>query len=267
MGNATTQSFKEARATLTRSTVSGTLDYASALFTVADTLGESAQLRGVVADPSTEPAERSAVITKIFSGHVPAAVLTFVEKIAALRWSTPDELVSSVDTLGVLSVAKTASKNNTIEQLERELFEIAQVFSGSRELQLTLTNPGEHREAESALIQRLFGTQVSPEAIALTERAVAQVRGSKVSRRLDEIAAVVSGFVGRKVAQVRSATALTDQQRSALAKALTTEAGGPVHVNVAVDPTLIGGVVVRLGDTLIDSSAKTKLEQLRQAIA
>lgn len=267
MGSATVHSLERAGEILTVDTQVRGLDAAEGIFEVADALGESAQLRGLIADPSTDEQLRVGLITRLFTGKVADVVVAFVEKTAALRWSSDDEFVSSIEALGETAVALTAQQEGNLERLEDELFQVAQVFEGSRELQLSLSHPGEHPQAERQLVDRLFGQQTLPETTLLVTRAVSSVRGSKVARRLHEIAERVSAVAGRQIADVTSARPLSEPQRAALAQALQNEAGGPVHVNVSVDPALVGGVVVRLGDTLIDSSVRTKLTQLRQAIA
>lgn len=267
MGSATAHALAKARAALVADAGSERLDFARGLFLVADTLGESAALRGVIADPSTDERERTAVINRLFTGRAPEDVVAYTRLLAGLRWSSADELVESVEELGDLAVARSATATGRLERLEDELFDVAQVFAGSRELQLSLSHPGEHPDAERRLVERLFGDRALPETVLLTERAVRAVRGSMVARRLDDIAERVSATAGRRVALATAATPLTESERTQLARALEREAGGPVHVNVAVDPALVGGVVVCIGDVVIDSSARTKLAQLRQAIA
>ncbi len=67
------------------------------------------------------------------------------------------------------------------------------------------------------------------------------------------------------VAEVRSAVALTDDQKARLAAALKQRTGKDVDIIVVIDPSVIGGVVTQIGDTVIDGSVRQRLSQLRES--
>ncbi len=93
-------------------------------------------------------------------------------------------------------------------------------------------------------------------------------------RRLVDYAAIEAAFgeladrdAGRTKAQVRCAAPLTDEQRSRLQRALGARAGGDVELEIEIDPSLLGGVVAQIGDTVYDGSLKSQLQQLRASLA
>ena len=163
----------------------------------------------------------------------------------------------------LLAVAKA---EGVLGAVEDDLFRFARTFEGSDELRMALTDPALPAERRMAVVDDLMGGK----ALAASAALIAFVVGIG---RAHDLPAVVDRFVEkaaherkREVAEVRSAVPLDDRQRERLTKALSKATGKEVEVKVVVDPTVLGGLVATVGDTVIDGTVRHRLDQLRERI-
>lgn len=164
---------------------------------------------------------------------------------------------------GVFELARAEGQ---LERVESELFTIAQAMESSTELRSALTDPQLNLERKQAIVDDLVGGRVSSLTVGLVQFIVGQNRAS-------ELPAIARAFVDksaasrdREVAEIRSAVPLDEATVERLATALNRATGKTVEPKVIVDPSVIGGLVARVGDTVIDGSIARKVESLRQAI-
>lgn len=160
----------------------------------------------------------------------------------------------------LFAVAKAEGDLNGVTD---ELHAVRQAVEGSDELRNTLSDPAIPVERRVGVVERLVGDRASVATTSLVGMVVAAGRAGDLADivgRATELAAEARDAV---VAEVRSAQPLTDDQRSRLATALSARTGQNVDVRVAVDPSLLGGVVTQIGDTVIDGSVRTRLARLR----
>jgi F-type H+-transporting ATPase subunit delta len=159
-------------------------------------------------------------------------------------------------------------EDGNYERIGREVRALARALKSSNELTLALTNPAFPRSDREkilrAILQRLGGSQmvVNFTRLLLDRERMAVV--PDISRELD---AMIDAKAGRVAAEVRSATALDAGQRERLTQALETLSGKKVEMKIDTDPSLLGGVVAKLGDTVYDGSLRTQLERMRQTLA
>jgi F-type H+-transporting ATPase subunit delta len=108
--------------------------------------------------------------------------------------------------------------------------------------------------------------KVSPHTRGLLTFIVVQGRARQLPQILEEVSQLAAEARNSVVAEVRSAIPLDADQRKKLADALSKATGKNVEVKVLVDPTVIGGVVAKIGDTIIDGTVKRRLEELREQV-
>lgn len=146
-----------------------------------------------------------------------------------------------------------------------ELFRFSRVLEGSEDLRQALSDPHLPMERRQQIVEDLLQSKASP----LTTSLVALVVGTGRVRELPEVVdrlLDLSAAKGEKViAQVRSAVELSDDQKARLAAALSQSTGKQVEVVVIVDPSVLGGIVAQIGDTVIDGSVRQRLSQLRES--
>ena len=164
---------------------------------------------------------------------------------------------------GIFELAKAEGE---LERVEDELFAVAQALEGSADLRSALTDPQLPLERKQAIVDDLLDGRASSLTVGLIQLVLGQGRSSElpaIARALIEKAAESRD---RVVAEVRSAVALDDGTIERLAAALGRATGKNVEVKVIVDETVIGGIVARVGDTVIDGSIAKRVKSLRQAV-
>jgi len=164
---------------------------------------------------------------------------------------------------GIFELAKAEGE---LERVEDELFAVAQALEGSADLRSALTDPQLPLERKQAIVDDLLDGRASSLTVGLIQLVLGQGRSSElpaIARALIEKAAESRD---RVVAEVRSAVALDDETIERLAAALGRATGKNVEVKVIVDEAVIGGIVARVGDTVIDGSIAKRVKSLRQAV-
>jgi F-type H+-transporting ATPase subunit delta len=267
MGSATTQTLDRLRQRLAGDRRLATQDAALEVLECGAVVASARKLRATLADPAIATERRVALARQLFGPQVSAAVAEFLEAAAAEEWSSPVDLGQGLQTLGMLAFAAAAAAAGTRDRLLDELFAAREVFATSGELQLGLIGRRPDAAEAAALVHTLFGGQVLPETERIVAYAVRASRGSGVARVLSRFAETVASSAGRAVAHVTSARPLTAAQREQLVSRLEARQGGPVALDVRIDPALVGGVRIQLGAELIDATVSSRLEGLRYALA
>ncbi|MBW8825289.1 MAG: ATP synthase F1 subunit delta [Acidobacteria bacterium] len=161
---------------------------------------------------------------------------------------------------------EVARVEGSLSEVEDELFRFARTLEGNDELRGVLTDAAVPSERRLGVVQDLLGDKASPVTTALVSFVVAIGRARDLPAIIDRLVQRAAAEKSRVVANVRSAIPLTDDQRDRLAEALGKATGKQVEVKVVVDPTVMGGIVAEVGDTVIDGTVRSRLEQLRAAI-
>ena len=157
-----------------------------------------------------------------------------------------------------------ARAEGTLEEVSDELFRFARVLEGNDELRDALSDPHLPASRRQQIVEDLLGGKVSDTTVGLLSMVVGTGRGKDLIKIVDSLVEMSAHETEREVAEVRSAVDLTEDQRSRLAAALAKVTGKEVDVKVIVDPTVLGGVVAQVGDTVIDGSVRHRLQQLRE---
>jgi len=154
-----------------------------------------------------------------------------------------------------------------LPRIESELHQVAQVFDGSEELRNTLSDPALPADRKRGIINELLGGRASDVTVAAVDLIVGAGRAKDLSAITDEFLSVAASSRSREVAEVRSAVELDADTVRRLETSLARATGKAVEVRVIVDPSILGGIVARVGDTVIDGSVRRRLDSLRQAIS
>lgn len=150
-------------------------------------------------------------------------------------------------------------------EVEDELFRIARVVEGNEELLSTLSDPHIEPARRQQVVVELLGGKAQPATVNLVGMVVGLGRARDLAAIVDATVALGAASRESAVAEVRSAIALSDEQIARLAEALGRATDKNVEVKVRIDPTVQGGIIAQVGDTVIDGSVRRRLEQLRAA--
>lgn len=165
-----------------------------------------------------------------------------------------------------MAIAAVARAEGELAKVQDELFSLSRTLGASEELLSTLTDAQVPVARRQQIVEDLLAGKVSKSTAATVSMVVAAGRARDLTGIADEIVALGAAEGGRDVAVVRSAIDLTDDQKARLASALQQAVGKPVDVRVVIDPSVLGGLVAQVGDTVIDGSVRRRLDLLKQAI-
>ena len=161
---------------------------------------------------------------------------------------------------------EVARAEGSLETVEEELFRVARTIEGSDELRSTLTDRAVPVEMRQGIVEDLLGSRASSVTTALVSFVVGSGRSKDLPAIIDRLVERAAEERSQAVAEVRSAIPLDDDQKTRLAAALGKATGKNISVKVVVDPSILGGIVAQVGDTVIDGSVRSRLNQLREAL-
>jgi F-type H+-transporting ATPase subunit delta len=159
-----------------------------------------------------------------------------------------------------------ASAEGVLPRVEDELYAFGKALEQHTELRESLTDAALPSENKKAVLRDLLGERANPLTVSLLGFVIDAGRAREIPKIVDELARMASIERDHALAEVRSAVDLTAAQRDRLAEALSRATGRTVDVKVVVDPTVIGGVVARVGDEVFDGSIASRLEDAKQAL-
>jgi F-type H+-transporting ATPase subunit delta len=166
----------------------------------------------------------------------------------------------------VVGLFEVARAEGQLEAVEDDLFRFARALEGSDELRSVLTDEAVPASRRLGVVTDLLGNRASPLSAALVSAVVAAGRSRQLPAIADGLVRRAAASRERVLAEVRSAVPLDDDQRTRMAEALGRATGKAVEVKVVIDPEVLGGVVAQVGDTVIDGSVRSRLDELRERI-
>jgi F-type H+-transporting ATPase subunit delta len=159
-----------------------------------------------------------------------------------------------------------ARAEDVLPTVEDELYAFGKALEQNTALRESLTDAALPAENKKAVVQDLIGERANPVTVSLLGFVIDAGRAREIPKIVDELAQMASQDREHALAEVRSAVELTAAQRDRLAEALSRATGHQVDVKVVVDPTLVGGVVARVGDLVFDGSIASRLEDAKHAL-
>jgi F-type H+-transporting ATPase subunit delta len=262
MGSATREALSASRARLD-AVAKPSLALAEQLFSAGRIIGQSAQLRTILTETNGDPENKTNALTAVFGKSLGADATAILTTAVESRWSSGDDLLAGIEELGLRAAASSAAKTTSIGA---ELFSFGTAVSSDAELELALGTKLGSDEAKSALIVSLLG-KASPQTVAIVRQLVLQPRGRRIGELLRHAASIVADQSGESIATVTSATPIGTAQLARLQKGLAASFGRELAINLVVDPSIIGGLRVQVGDDVIDGTVARKLAELRLQMA
>lgn len=229
-------------------------------------------LRDILEGKVSEPARQLAAFT-VAAVHAPDTVtaLNWVA-LRALRLSDgvnepepPLSLMRARERVGGYAQAIFESMSTSdLENMEDELFRFARIVQSTPSLRGALVDRDLAVEARQGLITQLLEGKVQPGTLALVRYVVAGGRARDIVGTLDWLVEQTAAARGWRIARVRAAAPVEDEQRTSLSQTLATLAGSPVELQVVLDPSLLSGAVIQIGDLQVDATARGRLNALRE---
>lgn len=247
--------------------VAGGLD-ADGLTTVADELASVATLlqneptlKKHFAEPTDDESAKVRLAERLLSGKVGDPTLTLVRTAVSQRWSAADDLVDGIEHSARLALLKRAEAAGEVDEVENQLFRFGRVLDSEPRLSSILSDYTAPVDGRIQLLDKTItgGSDVNATAAALLKQTVRLLRGERADEAVTDLAELAVARRGEVVAQVVAAAELSDAQRTRLTEVLSRIYGHPVAVQVTVDPELLGGLSIAVGDEVIDGSIASRL--------
>jgi ATP synthase F0 subunit b/ATP synthase F1 delta subunit len=249
---------------------------AAGLSTLADDLTAVAKLliaetalNKHLAEPKDDAAPAVRLLERLLDGKVGAPALDIVKTAVSQRWSTESNLVEAVEHVARLALLVRADKANQSEEVEDQLFKFGRVLDTDPRLNTLLgdyTTPAEGRLGLLAKILEGGGSAVNENAAALLAQTVELLRGERADEAVADLAELAVSRRGEVVAHVGAAAELSDAQQSRLTEVLGRIYGHPVSLQQNVDPELLGGLLISVGDEVIDGAVSSRLTAAKSGL-
>jgi F-type H+-transporting ATPase subunit delta len=276
----------------------GLADAGAQLAAVADLVEGNNSLLLAVNDGSVPVASRRAVLDALLSGkarpevvrlvHQAVTVVPAGEVVSSFRWmgsrlehaaTRPAPTAAEPfdeDVLGRLGSRNRVSGyaaavfeslgTTDLEEIEDQLFRFARTVEADRPLRHALGDRDLPVVVRQDVIGKLLDGKSLPATVRLARYAARGGRARDIVATLDTLVEDAARARGWRVAKVQAASAVDDTQQQHLSEALAVLTGNPVDLQVTVEPALLGGVVVQVGDLLVDSSTRHRLDELKEHV-
>jgi F-type H+-transporting ATPase subunit delta len=240
---------------------------ADELFAVARLLDGQLALRRALSDPSGKADERAALARRLFGSRLSATAVDLTETVARQRWSRPPDLVEAFTALATEASLDAADANGQLEDVEDELFRFGRIVGGDRALGRILSDRTASAEGKTALLDRLLSGKVGAVTEQLLRNTLTGPHVGNAENAIERLSEVASRRRGQSVARVTTAVPLTAAQEQRLTEVLGRIYGRTIGLQVTVDPSVLGGLVVQVGDEVIDGSIAHRLEAAGRRLA
>jgi F-type H+-transporting ATPase subunit delta len=236
------------------------------LFAVTGLLDTEHGLRRALSDPGKPAAEKAAIAGQLLHGKITQVTEDLVTSAAGKHWASSADLADAIEELGIESLARVAEYENTLDDLEDELFRFGRLVLAQPELRNALTSSAP-AQAKEHLLSGLLDGKATKVAQNLITQVVLHPRGRSLPAALDLCAQIAADRRQQLIAVVRVARDLSAGQKTRLAAALSSAYGHKIHLNILIDPAVVGGISIQIGDELIDSTAAARLAAVRRQLA
>jgi F-type H+-transporting ATPase subunit delta len=238
----------------------------SELGLITRTVLTSARLANVFSDPDTPEEVKSTIISELGGGAFDSATVDFVAGVANEKSRSGPAFASALVEAVANYIFTSAERDGNIEPIERELYELASLIRGNDNLRDALANPLVTDAVKDQLLAELLKNKVVPEVVELARILIALDHGRDVDEGAEQFSYQVAALRNLTVAEVHTAVELDDEHRRRLTEALSNSVGKPVEPRFSVDPSILGSVIIRIGDEVLDGSVRHRLNQARQAL-
>ncbi|MEB3033888.1 F0F1 ATP synthase subunit B/delta [[Mycobacterium] nativiensis] len=239
----------------------GLATLAGDLTAVAELLERESVIARHLAVPTEDAAPKVRLVQRLFADKVGAAALTLVTGAASARWSNGEDLVTAVEHIARQALLLSAENAGTVDEVEDQLFRFSRVLDAQPRLDILLGDTATAAAGRVGLLRNVLGGggAANPITVALLEQTVRLLRGQSAHQAITELAQIAVARRGELVAHVGAAAELTDAQRTRLNTVLSRIYSHPVRVQVGVDPALLGGLTISVGDEVIDGTLSSRL--------
>ncbi|WP_299559877.1 F0F1 ATP synthase subunit B/delta [uncultured Mycolicibacterium sp.] len=229
------------------------------LVAVAKLLERESALLAVLAEPADAGERKAQLVDRLLAGKVGDPALQVVKTAAAQRWSAEADLVGAVEHAARLALLTRADRENVADEVEEQLFRFGRILDQQSRLAGLLGDYTAPVDGRIRLLDNVIGDRVHPITRALLAHTVELLHGRRADDAVTELAELAVARRGEVVAHVTAAAELSEEQRSRLTELLARIYNHPVSVQLHLNPDLLGGLTISVGDEVIDGSLSSRL--------
>jgi len=234
------------------------------LFTVSQLVRGEAGLRRFSTDGSLPVAAKQGMVQQVFEGRVGDTALDLMNAAVARRWTFSRDLADVLERLSEIAVVRSAGAR--AGQVTDELFELSEIIDDNPDLRSALSDPARSVDDKATLIDRLLDGKAQPATVTLAKQSLAGTYRT-MTNALATYREVAAATQSEVVATVKVARPLSAADQQRLAEVLGRQYHTTVHLNVMVDPDVVGGVRVEIGDDVIDGTISSRFEDAQRRLA
>ena len=237
------------------------------LFTITNVLDHNIQLERALTDPSRPVEDKVAVVKTLIGDQAHPLVMEIMSDLVSRRWSRVSDIANAVEDFGVDGMMYYADYTNTTLQVSIELAELHSALLNLPVVRAKLYDATVSSEARVKLLYSLIGdadfTKVTKR---LAEHATCNLRNRRYLQTIQWLINKFSRHMGESMVTVTTATPLSKEQVEKLIAIYSAKTGHPVHINSVVDPTVMGGMRIQVGDEVTDNTVVAQLQHLQRTV-
>lgn len=237
------------------------------LFTITKVLDDSIQLERALTDPSRPVADKVAVLTELLGDNVHPMTMEIMTDLVSRHWSRARDIANAVEDFGVDAMMYYADATDATLQVSIELSELHSALLNLPVVRAKLYDYQATSEARVKLFREVFsGKTLNKVTMRLAEHATCNLRRRRYLETIQWLINKFSRHMGESMVTVTTATPLKPEQIKRLVEVYSAKVGRQVHINSVVDPTVLGGMRIQVGDEVTDNTVVAQLQNLHRKV-
>ena len=237
------------------------------LFTITKVLDDSIQLERALTDPSRPVADKVAVLKELLGDNAHPMTMEIMTDLVSRRWSRARDIANAVEDFGVDAMMYYADATDTTLQVSIELSELHSALLNLPVVRAKLYDYQATSEARVKLFREVFsGKTLNKVTMRLAEHATCNLRRRRYLETIQWLITKFSRHMGESMVTVTTATPLKKEQIKRLVEVYSAKVGRQVHINSVVDPTVLGGMRIQVGDEVTDNTVVAQLQNLHRKV-
>ena len=237
------------------------------LFTITKVLDDSIQLERALTDPSRPVADKVAVLKELLGDNAHPMTMDIMTDLVSRRWSRARDIANAVEDFGVDAMMYYADATDATLQVSIELSELHSALLNLPVVRAKLYDYQATSEARVKLFREVFsGKTLNKVTMRLAEHATCNLRRRRYLETIQWLINKFSRHMGESMVTVTTATPLKKEQIKRLVEVYSAKVGRQVHINSVVDPTVLGGMRIQVGDEVTDNTVVAQLQNLHRKV-
>ena len=237
------------------------------LFTITKVLDDSIQLERALTDPSRPVADKVAVLKELLGDNAHPMTMEIMTDLVSRRWSRARDIANAVEDFGVDAMMYYADATDATLQVSVELSELHSALLNLPVVRSKLYDYQATSEARVKLFREVFsGKTLNKVTMRLAEHATCNLRRRRYLETIQWLINKFSRHMGESMVTVTTATPLKKEQIKRLVEVYSAKVGRQVHINSVVDPTVLGGMRIQVGDEVTDNTVVAQLQNLHRKV-